>query len=119
MIHADFGPRNFHYHPETGLTTFDFGNCCYHWFSADLAISLSILRHYPDRNQYRTWLLSGYQDISPLDPNFLAHLSWFIRLRILYVYLDRLAYFGPTPTAPQQQILQQLQQQVHKQFQWE
>jgi len=50
LIHADHAPQNFRYDPEQNrITTFDFGNCCYHWFVSDLAISLSTVRRRPNR----------------------------------------------------------------------
>ena len=121
MTHADFGPRNFNYHPELGITAFDFGNCCYHWYISDLAIALSTLRRWPrdERDRYRDWLLAGYQEIYPIDPGLLANLDWFIRLRILYVYLDRLLLFGPAPTPEQQQTLSELRASVHERFTWD
>jgi Ser/Thr protein kinase RdoA (MazF antagonist) len=121
MTHADFGPRNFNYHPELGITAFDFGNCCYHWYISDLAISLSTLRRWPrdERDRYRDWLLAGYQEVFPIDDQLLASISWFLRLRILYVYLDRLMLFGATPTAKQQAILHDLRRNVHERFDWD
>jgi Ser/Thr protein kinase RdoA (MazF antagonist) len=120
MTHADFGPRNFNYHPELGITAFDFGNCCYHWYISDLAIALSTLRRYPrhERDRYRDWLLSSYQEVSPIDQQLLADISWFLRLRILYVYLDRLMLFGPSPTAEQQATLGELRRNVHERYEW-
>jgi Ser/Thr protein kinase RdoA (MazF antagonist) len=120
MTHADFGPRNFNYHPELGIIAFDFGNCCYHWYISDLAIALSTLRRWPsdERDRYRDWLLAGYQEVFPIDGELLANISWFFRLRILYVYLDRLMLFGPTPTAEQQATLHELRRNVHERFEW-
>lgn len=110
MTHADFGPRNFHYHPKLGVTAFDFGNCCYHWYISDLAIALSTLRRLPrnERERYRSWLLAGYAEVEPIEPALLAQLDQFIRLRIFYVYLDRLMLFGPSPTEEQRQTLAEL-----------
>jgi amicoumacin kinase len=120
LTHADFGPRNFHYQPDRGITAFDFGNSCYHWFVSDIAISLSLLRHYPtaEREQYRTWILAGYQAIFSIDPQVMSHLSEFIRLRILYVYLDRLMLFGVEPSESQRETLHLLRRKVHEQFEW-
>lgn len=120
LIHADFAPQNFHYDPAIGITTFDFGNCCYHWYASDIAISLSILRRFPEheREIYRTWIIEGYREHYPLDDELLAEISWFIRLRILYVYLSRLVKFGPAPTAEEQKILQTMRASVHERFEW-
>jgi Ser/Thr protein kinase RdoA (MazF antagonist) len=120
MTHADFGPRNFNYHPELGVTAFDFGNCCYHWYISDLAIALSTLRRWPcdERCRYRDWLLDGYQEVFPIDEKLLSNLDRFLRLRILYVYLDRLMLFGSTPTPAQQATLDELRKSVHEPFEW-
>ncbi len=120
LTHADFSYRNFHYDPHSGITAFDFGNCCYHWFISDIAIALSTLRHYPssERDQYRAWLLAGYRDVFPIDPFLFTQLNWFIRLRILYVYLDRLALFGTSPADDQRKTLETLRQRVHECFVW-
>ncbi len=120
LTHADLGARNFHYHPALGITAFDFGNCCYHWFISDLAIALSTLRFHPqaERDQYRSWLLTGYAAIRPLEPFWLEQIDWFIRLRILYVYLDRLLLFGTAPSAADQETLRLLRQRVHERFVW-
>lgn len=117
MTHADLGAQNFHYDPQHGITVFDFGNCCYHWYASDLAIALSTLRgHSPEqRDDYRRWMLDGYQEILPLDPVSEEHLDLFIRWRVLYVYLDRLERFRPVPTPAQQQILDTLRGRVHQQ----
>ena len=98
----------------------DFGNCCYHWYISDLAIALSTLRRWPrdERDRYRDWLLAGYQEIFPIDHQLLANISWFIRLRILYVYLDRLLLFGSDPTVEQRATLCELRWNVHERFEW-
>ena len=118
MIHADFASQNFHYHPEQGITVFDFGNCCYHWFDADLAISLSVLRRYPDKQLYKEWILEGYQNAHFFESDLEQALNWLMRLRILYVYLSRLHKFGKQPNETQQKTLRQLKERVHKTFIW-
>lgn len=120
LIHADLGARNFHYAHPGSITAFDFANCCYHWFVSDIAIALSTLRHYPraEREQYRIWMLAGYEEVFLVDPLLLSQLNWFIRLRILYVYLDRLLLFEVLPHESQQETLQLLKQRVHEGFVW-
>jgi Ser/Thr protein kinase RdoA (MazF antagonist) len=104
MIHADFGPQNFRYDPELGITAFDFDNCCRHWFLYDIAVSLSVLRLRPDREQLVQSIFDGYRDLRPLpgDPGSLRLL---LRLRLLYVYCDRLCRFGATPGPEQTSVL--------------
>jgi Ser/Thr protein kinase RdoA (MazF antagonist) len=118
MVHADFAPANFHYRPGTGITSFDFGNCCAHWFVSDLAISLSVLRRFPERDRYRDWILAGYREVLTPDPEAFEHLSWFLRLRIVYVYLSRLRAFGPEPDTGQREILRALRAAVAERFEW-
>jgi Ser/Thr protein kinase RdoA (MazF antagonist) len=104
MIHADLGPQNFRYHPEIGITAFDFDNCCRHWFLYDIAVSLSVLRLRPEREQLVQWIFEGYRDVRPFpgDPGTLRLL---LRLRLLYVYCDRLYSFGLAPGPDQTNIL--------------
>lgn len=120
IIHADFAPQNFNYDPALGITTFDFGNCCYHWYLSDIAISLSTIRRRPAevRNQYRAWIIEGYRGHYPIDDELLSDISWLIRLRILYVYLSRLALFGPNPTPEDQETLRWMRNEVHAKFTW-
>lgn len=121
MTHADFAPGNFHYDPAKGITAFDFGNCCYHWFLSDIAISLSIILWLPkaERDQNAEWLLAGYRSVFPLNDALFAEISWFLRLRMVYVYLSRLWYFGEQPTPDQQTILTRLRNLVLKRICWE
>jgi len=117
LTHADLGAQNFHYSPKNGITVFDFGNCCYHWYASDIAISLSTLRRCTPEQRaiYREWILAGYEEVFPLDPAAGKHLDTFIRWRVLYVYLDRLERFGPTPTPEQRRIVDTLRERVHRQ----
>lgn len=118
MTHGDFAPQNFHYHPQVGITTFDFGNCCYHWYISDIAISLMSFRNHPKRDHYRNLLLSGYREQSPLGSEAFFQWSWFFRLRTLYVYLSRLMKFGESPTEKEQEVLARLRRNVHEPFAW-
>src|SRR5215510_11148699 len=103
-IHADLGPQNFRYDPEIGITAFDFDNCCRHWFLYDIAVALSVLRLRPERERLVQWIFEGYRDVCPLpgDPGLLRPL---LRLRLLYVYCDRLCSFGIAPSPDQTNIL--------------
>ncbi len=67
VIHADYAPQNFHYNSVTKqIVTFDFGNCCYHWFVSDIAISLSTIRHKPDKEKIKLEILTGYSEVKTL-----------------------------------------------------
>jgi Ser/Thr protein kinase RdoA (MazF antagonist) len=103
-IHADMAPQNFRYEPRLGITAFDFDNCCRHWFLFDIAVSQSVLRLRQDREKLVQWIIEGYQELRPLPGD--RHLSGLLlRLRLLYVYCDRLYSFGPTPRPAQMEIL--------------
>lgn len=122
MVHADFAPQNFRYdpdregHPGLGITAFDFGNCCYHWYASDVAISLSTLRSLPAarRAECTDSLLEGYLGVRPFAEAQLAWLPLFTRLRILYVYLSRLMKFGPEPSTDEHRVLVTLRAAVRE-----
>ena len=118
MTHADFAPQNFHYERGRGITSFDYGNCCDHWFVSDLAISLSTLRRHPERERYRAWILAGYEEVLTPDPIVLRHLSTFLQLRVLYVYLSRLCAFGAAPDPAQRETLRTLRALVAERIEW-
>lgn len=118
MIHADFGPQNFRYGKEGRITSFDFGNLCRQWFVHDLVIALSLLRLDPARDRLRTWMLAGYTAARPLDQDAWASRDTLLRLRVLHVYLSRLAGFGGAPTAEQRATLAQLRTQVLDRVSW-
>lgn len=119
MTHADFAPQNFHYDRARGITSFDYGNCCDHWFVSDLAISLSTLRRRPERERYRAWILEGYEEVLMPDPIVMEHLSTFLQLRVLYVYLSRLCAFGGAPEPAQVEILRTLRSAVAERIEWD
>ncbi len=118
MIHADFGPQNFRYGKDGRITSFDFGNLCRHWFVHDLVIALSTLGRDPARDHLRTWMLAGYQAVRPLDPVSWAERDTLQRLRVLHVYLSRLAWFGAAPTAEQRATIAQLRARVLDRVSW-
>jgi Ser/Thr protein kinase RdoA (MazF antagonist) len=105
MIHHDFGPQNFHVAPALGITSFDYGNACHHFFLMDVVVSLSVLRRLPNRERLREALLEGYREVRAIPESIWAERRWFARLRFAYVYLSRLMMFGPNPTAEEQQAL--------------
>lgn len=119
VIHADYAPQNFHYNPVTNqIVAFDFGNCCYHWFVADIAISLSTVRDRHDREQIKSEILTGYSEIKTLPSDYEKLIDIFLRLRTIYVYLDRLYLFGSNPNIEQRNTLQQLKLRVHAKASW-
>jgi amicoumacin kinase len=119
LVHADHAPQNFRYDTEQSrLTAFDFGNCCYHWFIADLAISLSTVRRKANREQIRGSILEGYASIRSLPNNFDNLIDLFIRLRVVYVYLSRLHLWSKNRTSEQARDLENLKGQVHEKTGW-
>lgn len=119
MIHADHAPQNFNFEPATGtITAFDFANCCYHWFLADLAISLSTVRRQANRQEIRDDILSGYGQVEGIPENAEEQIDLFIRLRVLYVYLHRLNLFGQSPDEAQRATLSLIRQRVHERKGW-
>ena len=97
MTHSDYAPGNFHFSPSEGITAFDFGNCCYHWFAWDVAVGLRGLHALPESERYADVLLEGYAERFPFDGYLLNNLGWFLRLRYLYFYLDRQMKFHEHP----------------------
>ena len=102
--HNDMAPQNFRYKPGDGITAFDFDNCCRHWLLHDIAVSLSVLRLWPERGQLVQWLFEGYRDVRPF-PGDPVSIRLLLRLRLLYVYCDRLYSFGAAPVPEQANIL--------------
>lgn len=118
LIHADHAPQNFMYDAETNrVTAFDFGNCCYHWFISDLAISLSTIRRKPNRNSIKQSLLKGYSSIRSLPTEHERLIDLFIRLRVVYFYLSRL-HMWTNPTSQQKEDLLLFKQRVHSKTGW-
>lgn len=119
LIHADHAPQNFRYDQSTQIiTAFDFGNCCYHWFISDLAISLSTVRRKKNREQIRENILAGYSQVFVLPPNYSELIELFIRLRVVYVYLSRLHLWSVDTTVEQKQNIELLRNMVHTKSGW-
>lgn len=118
MTHADFGPQNFHFSIPHGITAFDFGNCCRHWFISDVAIAATLFRNHPSRKEVRDTLVAGYREAFPIAEEMLQEFGWFIRLRALYVYLSRLMKFGPNPNPQEEEILHNFRAWVHQRDGW-
>lgn len=88
MIHGDF------VHPNCRLVSgrvmaFDFDDCCFHWFAYDLAIMLYPCRFQPrdERMTYLRWIVEGYRQVRPLDEFWVRHISYFMRLRGLWIFI--------------------------------
>ena len=118
MTHADFAPQNFRVDEAGGITAFDFGNACWHWFVSDVAISISVLRRRPDRDALRGALVDGYRDVMALSEEQEAEIPWFLRLRAVYVVLSRRFAFGRSPTADQRTQMEAFRSRVGPQAVW-
>ncbi|MEK7355016.1 MAG: phosphotransferase [Bdellovibrionota bacterium] len=119
LIHADHAPQNFRYEPnQSRVTAFDFGNCCYHWFLSDLAISLSTIRRKENREVIKDGILDGYSTVRTLPNGYEDLLDLFIRLRVVYVYLSRLHLWAVDRTSEQQAELVALKSLVHAKAGW-
>lgn len=120
MTHGDFAPANFRYTPDMGITVFDFGNCGNHWFMWDVAVSLSIVLWEADdeKEAFRRLLVDGYTKEFGADALMFEHLDWFLRLRMLVVYLSRHWWFGADPTPEQQVILQRIRANIDTPVSW-
>jgi len=118
MTHADFGPQNFHWDPQLGITAFDFGNCCSHAFVHDVVVATSVLWRLPDRDRWRDALIGGYREHMELDDAAWAERRTFLRLRMLYVYLSRLRKFGPDPDPDQRDVLHRIRAMIKSDPGW-
>ena len=72
---------------------------------------MSVLRLRPEREQLVQWIFEGYRECRqfPGDPESLRLL---LRLRLLYVYCDRLYSFGVAPSPDQTNILRVLRDRL-------
>jgi Ser/Thr protein kinase RdoA (MazF antagonist) len=100
------------------ITAFDFGNCCYHWFISDLAISLSTVRRKENRDQIKDNILNGYAVVKSVPGNVDELIDLFIRLRVIYVYLSRLHFWSDNRTSQQIKDLEMLRSRVHSKTGW-
>lgn len=118
MNHGDYAPQNFHWERGRGITSFDFGNCCAHVFVNDIVISCSVLWRLPERERWRDALLSGYRETMELDEAAWAERRWFMRMRMLYVYLSRLRKYGAHPDPDACDVLRQIRSMIRPDPQW-
>jgi len=116
MTHGDFAPQNFRFDPLNGITSFDFGNCCRHFFASDVAIAFTALRRQPDDAQQaaRTAILDGYRQATTFTREQERTLPLMHSLRVHYVYLSRLYKFGPNPSDDDRKTLDALREWVRR-----
>ena len=91
LIHGDFERTNFAI-DEHVLWLYDFDDACYHWYVADVAHALWAFRNAPidDRARFLAWFLEGYRERGCIEVDVYEHLSWFVRLRTLSLFVNRL-----------------------------
>ncbi len=121
MTHGDFAPANFRYEPDEGITAFDFGNCAEHWYMWDVAVALSTVLWETDeeKDAFRVSFFYGYTKEFSQQALMVEQLNWFLRLRMLVVFLSRLWSFGPNPTAEQQRTIDRIRANVHHPVGWD
>jgi Ser/Thr protein kinase RdoA (MazF antagonist) len=119
LIHNDLHPWNMLYDGHT-LTVIDFDVLSYHWFMTDVAISifhgLWQQRHEqaPNQKEFLDCFLSGYFSRSPLDQNWLKHLSLFLRYRQTLLYTVFPNVWGEEREPWQDWTISDLQRRVHE-----
>lgn len=93
LIHGDIHHNNFHVHKDE-LILFDFDECEYNWFVADIANPLFYATPLPSdgrEQRYRTakrfydYFLEGYSKENVLDEYWLRRIPLFLRLREILV----------------------------------
>lgn len=120
MTHGNFGPQHVRYDPEHGMTALDFADCGFHWYVWDIAVAMSqALRQSDDQKAwFRRHFLAGYAREFAPGLELIEQLDWFLRLRMLELYLSRLWWFGPKPTPEEQAVLTRLRADVHRPVSW-
>jgi len=90
MIHGDFTGTNC-LHRDGRVYTFDFDDCCYHYFAFDLAVAIWAGRQLPPdyRRAYLQCLLDGYATENQLAATC-ETIGWFTRLTAIYRYTHSL-----------------------------
>lgn len=85
LIHGDFGETNFRCQAAR-LNVFDFDDCCYHWFTYDLAVTIYPHGWKREGLQLLDWLLEGSFENMPLNVS-LADVTMFCQWRLVYMFL--------------------------------
>jgi Ser/Thr protein kinase RdoA (MazF antagonist) len=94
LVHSDFHGGN--YFVDNGrIWLFDFDDCQYNWFAADIAITLfySLPHHFINEQQqerageFLRNLLIGYRSENNLDPAWLQYIPLFLKQREIDLYI--------------------------------
>lgn len=91
LIHFDAHEGNLFIDPPGRITLFDFDDCAYNWFVADLAIVLFyIVRGKDDEvafaREFMPHFLRGYSRENRLDPRWLREIPHFLKQREIDLY---------------------------------
>ncbi|WP_186786166.1 phosphotransferase enzyme family protein [Paenibacillus agilis] len=97
LVHHDLHPHNFYVH-EGELVLFDFGDCLYHWYSYDIAITLYHSMQFAcisDPAEKAHWIVSFMDSFSkgyattyqPLTQQQLEQIPFLLNYRRLYSYM--------------------------------
>jgi amicoumacin kinase len=95
LCHVDFHSGNFFVSDEGKITLFDFDDCQYAWFIYDIAMALFYAIPHdcitPDKladaSRFLTEFWGGYQEEKELNPDWLAAIPLFLRLREIDLYM--------------------------------
>jgi len=87
LTHADLNPTNFFVH-EGEITLFDFDDCCYQWFIADIASAMPFYSEavsapgWEERaSEFFRHFMTGYDEENRLDAFWFGHLPDFWRFQ--------------------------------------
>lgn len=98
LVHYDAHSANLHVDGDT-ITLFDFDDCTYHWFAADVAMVIFYLITNQDDpaallNDFLPPFLRGYRAENRLDPHWLATIHDHLTLREIDLYAVVQRSFG-------------------------
>jgi Ser/Thr protein kinase RdoA (MazF antagonist) len=111
LIHNDFNDGNFTVDYDNGeITVFDFDDCCYCWFTYDLAcaweggIGRTMFRPLPERrdfmDRYMEQVLTGYHRENALSAECLDRLPLFLRV----IQMQELMHYAQYLDEPDEEL---------------
>jgi Ser/Thr protein kinase RdoA (MazF antagonist) len=94
LVHEDMHHGNF-YVNSGHITIFDFDDCQYHWFAADISIPLFYVMRNTKLNdrspqfakRFFSCLLEGYHRENSINSSWLEEIHWFLKLREMILYI--------------------------------
>jgi len=117
LIHGDFGETNYR-RKDSQLNIFDFDDCCYHWFSYDLAVTIYPHGWRKEGLQLLDWLFEGYSESTSL--NFSStDITRFCHWRLVYMFLVYARKWGFEHLSPQQaEWFAQKRENIARGYKW-